>query len=61
MVYGSEPEPPRPGFALVKYGFILIIVIVVLGFIARYILPLLTDGEEGGPDPAPPTAMRLAR
>jgi hypothetical protein len=30
-------------FAFVKYAFILAIVIVVLYFIARYLLPLFTD------------------
>ncbi|MGH2681751.1 MAG: hypothetical protein ACRDIX_00775 [Actinomycetota bacterium] len=30
-------------FALVKYAFILAIVIVVLYFIARYLLPLFTE------------------
>lgn len=57
MAYQTEPEPPRPGFALVKYGIILIIVIVVLWFLVQYIFPLFMD-EEGGPEPAPPTAMR---
>jgi hypothetical protein len=58
--YETEPEPPRPGFALVKYGIILIIVIIVLWFIVQYIFPIFTD-EEGGPEPAPPTAMRVLR
>jgi hypothetical protein len=29
------------GYAVVKYGFILVITIVVLYFIARYLLPAL--------------------
>jgi hypothetical protein len=58
--YETEPEPPRPGFALVKYGIILIIVIIVLWFIVRYIFPMFT-GEAEGPEPAPPTAMRVLR
>ncbi|HSL67952.1 MAG TPA: hypothetical protein VK977_07320 [Actinomycetota bacterium] len=46
--YHREPIEPEPGsnltaYALVKYGFILAIVIVVLYFIARYLLPLFTD------------------
>jgi hypothetical protein len=53
-------EPPRPGFAVVKYGVILIIVIIVLWFIVQYIFPLFT-GDEDGPEPAPPTAMRVLR
>jgi hypothetical protein len=40
------PEPVDSGgltsFAVVKYGFILIITIVVLYFIARYLIPLFT-------------------
>jgi hypothetical protein len=28
------------GYAIVKYGFILIITIVILFFVARYLLPL---------------------
>jgi hypothetical protein len=41
-----EPAPSEPGrswtsYAIVKYGFILIITIVVLYFVARYLLPLL--------------------
>lgn len=47
--HGTEPEPhthePVPeersgmtGFALAKYGIILVIVIVVLWFVATYIL-----------------------
>ena len=47
--HGTEPEPhshePAPesgtgmtGFALAKYGFILLIVIVVLWFVATYFL-----------------------
>lgn len=60
MGYETEPEPPRPGFALAKYGIILIIVIIVLWFIVQYIFPIFTD-EEGGPQPAPPTAMRMLR
>jgi hypothetical protein len=60
MGYEPEPEPPRPGFALAKYGIILIIVIVVLWFIVQFIFPIFTDEEEG-PEPAPPTAMRALR
>jgi hypothetical protein len=45
--YHEPVEPDRgtglTSFALVKYSFILAIVIVVLYFIARYLLPLFTD------------------
>lgn len=47
--HGHEPvhEPDRgaglTAYALVKYTFILAIVIVVLYFIARYLLPLFTE------------------
>jgi hypothetical protein len=42
------PAPPEPGsswtgYAVVKYGFILLITIVVLYFVARYLIPVLTD------------------
>lgn len=51
MAYDHQHEPVREpvepdhgssltAYALVKYGFILAIVIVVLYFIARYLLPL---------------------
>jgi len=30
-------------YAVVKYGFILVITIVVLYFVARYLLPLIGD------------------
>jgi hypothetical protein len=58
--YETEPESPRTGFALAKYGIILIIVIIVLWFIVQYIFPLFT-GDEEEPEPAPPTAMRILR
>lgn len=44
--YHREEPPPREpgsswtGYAVVKYGFILLITIVVLYFIARYLIPL---------------------
>jgi hypothetical protein len=31
------------GYAVVKYGFILVITIVVLYFVARYLIPLISD------------------
>lgn len=31
------------GYAVIKYGFILVITIVVLYFVARYLIPLLGD------------------
>ncbi len=41
----DAPPPPDPGsswtgYAVVKYGFILLITIVVLYFVGRYLLPL---------------------
>jgi hypothetical protein len=43
--HSHEPEPREPGsswtsYAVVKYGFILILVIVILFFVARYVLPM---------------------
>ncbi len=48
--YDREAPPPDPGtswtgYALVKYGFILIITIVILYFLARYLLPLFTGAD----------------
>jgi hypothetical protein len=47
----QEPAPaPRDpgsswtGYALVKYGFILIITIVVIWAVVTYLLPLITGG-----------------
>ena len=41
----TTEEPVRDGgltgYAFVKYGFILVITIVVLYFVARYLIPLL--------------------
>jgi hypothetical protein len=39
---GREPEPDTgwTGYALIKYGFILVITIVILYFVARYLIPL---------------------
>jgi hypothetical protein len=47
---GREPRrcfPPgklqqMTGYAFFKYGFLLVITIVILWFISRYILPLIT-------------------
>ena len=39
----AEPSTGWTGYALVKYGFILLITIVILYFVARYLLPLFTD------------------
>jgi hypothetical protein len=36
----AEPNTGWTGYAVVKYGFILLITIVVLYFIARYLIPL---------------------
>ena len=38
----GDADDGLAGYALVKYGFLLIITIVVLWFIARVILPLFT-------------------
>ena len=37
-----HPDPHRAwtGYAVIKYGFILLITIVALYFIARYLIPL---------------------
>jgi hypothetical protein len=52
MRYEPEPEhthtPTEPstgwtGFALVKYGFIFLIVIALLYFAAVFLIPALTD------------------
>jgi hypothetical protein len=39
----QEPGSSWTGYAVVKYGFILLITIVVLYFVARYLIPLFTD------------------
>ena len=39
----EEPGSSWTGYAAVKYGFILLITIVVLYFIARYLIPLFSD------------------
>jgi hypothetical protein len=36
----SDPGSSWTGYAVVKYGFILVITIVVLYFVARYLIPL---------------------
>jgi hypothetical protein len=40
------PSPAKlqmmTGYAFFKYGFLLVITIVILWFLARYILPLIT-------------------
>ena len=36
----EEPSSSWTGYAAVKYGFILLITIVVLYFVARYLIPL---------------------
>jgi hypothetical protein len=36
----AEPGSSWTGYAVIKYGFILIITIVVLYFVARYLIPL---------------------
>ena len=57
-----DPEQRSVGYAFVKYSIILVIVIVVLWFIAQFLLPLITDGAgEGEPQPAPQTWPRVVR
>ena len=44
--YHTQPPEPGGGFtsyAAVKYGFILLITIVILFFIAKFIIPLFTS------------------
>lgn len=41
QVVRDEPAGGMTGYALVKYGFILAITIVILYFLARYVLPLV--------------------
>jgi hypothetical protein len=48
VVYDEPVDEPVPdtgtswtAFALIKYGFILIMTIIILYFIAAYILPLI--------------------
>jgi hypothetical protein len=36
----AEPGSSWTGYAVIKYGFILLITIVVLYFVARYLIPL---------------------
>jgi hypothetical protein len=36
-----EPSSGLTSYAVVKYGFILVITIVVLYFVARYLIPLI--------------------
>lgn len=36
----AEPSSSWTGYALVKYGFILLITVVVLYFVARFLIPL---------------------
>ena len=38
----SEPGGGYTSYAAVKYGFILLITIVILFFIAKFIIPLFT-------------------
>jgi ABC-type sulfate transport system permease subunit len=62
--YEPEPDGRRPstGYAFVKYGIILIIVIVVLFFVVRYLIPAIQDiGDEndGGIVPTPTGAVTV--
>jgi hypothetical protein len=36
-----ETGPSWTSYALVKYGFILVMVVIILYFIAQFVLPLL--------------------
>ncbi|HVM12197.1 MAG TPA: hypothetical protein VM638_06965 [Actinomycetota bacterium] len=59
------PNGDRTGYAFVKYAIILVIVIVVLFFLVRYVLPLLTGGDEGNGQeeepvfPSPPAQTQI--
>lgn len=37
----TREEPGRVGATLIKYGFITIITLIILYFIANYLIPLL--------------------
>lgn len=39
----APPESGWTGYAAVKYGFILLIVIAILVFLALYVIPAFTD------------------
>lgn len=39
---GGEPGSGWTGYAAVKYGFIFLIVLAILYFIAAYVIPALT-------------------
>ena len=41
MVRSSSPDDGLAGYALVKYGFILVMTLIILYFLANYILPRL--------------------
>ena len=42
-VQPTEPSSGWTGFALVKYGFIFLIVVAILYFAGVYLIPALTD------------------
>lgn len=39
----TEPASGWTGFAVVKYGFIFLIVVAILYFAAAYVIPALVD------------------
>jgi hypothetical protein len=44
----SSPEPSEPsgnwtGYAAIKYGFIFLIVVAILYFVAAFVIPALGD------------------
>ncbi len=49
-----EERGPSTGYAVVKYGIILVIVIVILWFVVQYLLPLITEADENGEELPPP-------
>lgn len=61
MTHHDPEGGDRTGYAFVKYGIILIIVIVVLFFIVRYLIPAITGGDGDVPAPGPsPEAVGMA-
>ncbi|MCR6112480.1 hypothetical protein HXA35_19280 [Bacillus sp. A301a_S52] len=44
----KKEEPGRVGATFIKYAFITVIILIVLYFIANYILPMFPGGENTG-------------
>ncbi len=41
VVRDADPDDGLTGYALIKYGFILVMTLIILYFIANYLLPLV--------------------